>query len=208
MRVDAVTAATGEKLVDYCRKYFDEYLIVYEEKDGNNHYHVHGYTIGRMATLREAFRRKFPENSGNKGYELKECDNDEQGYIRYLAKGDSPDDMPILIDCKGQYDLDSLHQQFWLEFEDRNGQFDPEFKRSRRVTTEQMLQEVMTKLPDEWFDVKDKPRVLALMFDVWQSHGKILNLYRARDYYYDIAYKLAPSVDAKFALCLVLTEKW
>lgn len=208
MRVDVANEATGEKLVAYCKKYFDEYLIVYEEKDGNNHFHVHGFTTVLMDTLRKAFRRTFPENSGNKGYEMKECEQDEQGYIRYLAKGDSPDDMPWLVDYKGNYDLDSLHEAYWKEFEERNGTFDANFKRSRKATTEQMLEEVAAALPDKWFDIKDKPRVLAKMFDVWQSHGKVLNLYRARDYYYDLAYKLAPSEDSKHLLLMSLTEKW
>lgn len=206
MRVDAVTPASGEKLVDYCKKYFDEYLIVYEEKEGNNHYHVHGYTTMPIASLRQAFRRKFPENSGNKGYELKECDADEQGYIRYLAKGDSPNDMPILIDYKGQYDLDELHDAYWKIFEERNGRYDVNF--SGRATTDQMLAEVTAKLPDAWFDVRDKARVLGIMFEVWQSHGKVLNLYRAKDYYYDIAYRLCPNEDARQLLLASLVEKW
>lgn len=208
MRVDMVNEATGEKLVKYCNESFDEFLIVYENADGNEHYHVHGYSNARIATLRQQFRRKFPENSGNKGYELKECDDEVNGYLRYLAKGDSPQDMPVLIDYRGQYDMDDLHAKYWEEFERENGEFDPQFKRRKNVTTQMMLAEVADKLCDEWFDITDKPRVLALMFDVWQSYGKVLNLYRARDYYYELAYKLAPSVDSKFALCAALTEKW
>lgn len=208
MRVDHVSDLTGEKLVKFCNKYYDEYLIIYEDKDGNEHYHVHGFTTCTMGTVRQQFRRMFPENSGNKGYELKECDDDVNAYLRYLAKGDSPDDMPVLIDYKGyEYDLDSLHEQFWAEFNDRNGTYDADFKKRKRLNNDELVKQAMQLVKDKMIDARDKPRIYLCLREVFKSHDRILNLYRARDYVYEIMHSLSTPED-DFLLAVYVTEKW
>jgi len=208
IRVTRVHDRTAESVIDFCKKYFDEYLVVYEDPDDdchNEHYHIHGISNSKMDTLKKALQRLFP-----KSYSLKEAD---ERNIQYICKGNPTSEfgkLPIVIDVKGSQfeDIEEWHRKYWDEFEELNGEFDPDYKRRKRCTTEQLLDEVAQKLPDQWFDIKDKPHVLKLMFDVWQSYGKVLNLYRARDYYYHLAYKLAPQEDAQFDMCQMLTDKW
>lgn len=205
IRITKTHDRTGESVIDLCNKYFDEYLIVYEDPDDdchNEHYHVHAVTTVSKDTVKKALQRLFP-----KAYSLKEAD---ERNIQYICKGTGPgeDQQPVIIASKGSQFEDDWHRKYWDEFEELNGEFDPDYKRRKRITTEELLNEVAQKLPDMWFDIKDKPRVLKLMFEVWDSYGKVLNLYRARDYYYHLAYKLAPQEDAQFDMCCALTDKW
>lgn len=193
------------KLTGFCRKYFDEYLIVYEDPDAdchNEHYHVHGYTTANKGTLQQALKRLFPNK-----YSLKEAD---ERNIQYICKGAGPDEdqQPIIVDYKGsQFEYD-WHRAYWDEFVAKNGDFDPNFKKRKRLTSSALIDEVISHLADKHFDYKDKNRVLMLMWEVWQSHGQVLNTYQARSYYYELAYKLSEDEDAKFALADSLTSKW
>lgn len=84
----------------------------------NPHVHVYFESDKKLDALRKDFRRKFPDNTGNGGYSLKECDSDIEAYGRYMCKGVDRDTQPDVFCRHGiKYTDDwirDMHAQYWV----------------------------------------------------------------------------------------------
>lgn len=84
----------------------------------NPHVHVYFESEKKLAALRKDFTRKFPGNTGNGGYSLKECDDDIEAYGRYLCKGPDKETQPDVVARQGLKYTDEwvrdMHEQYWV----------------------------------------------------------------------------------------------
>lgn len=117
LRLDILHDDNVQQLVGLCDSLGGSYWIVREGGVANPHLHVHLCTKTKLNAVRQAFKRRFPDHSGNGHYSIKQCDDDVEGYDRYLAKGESEGDDPIIIARQGlEFSLDSIrdwHTNYW-----------------------------------------------------------------------------------------------
>lgn len=117
LRLDILHDDNVQQLVSLCDSLGGSYWIVREGGATNPHLHVHLTTKTKLNAVRQAFKRRFPDHSGNGHYSIKQCDSDVEGYDRYLAKGEAEGDDPIIIARHGvEYTLDNIkqwHASYW-----------------------------------------------------------------------------------------------
>lgn len=95
------------------------FLVVYEEHDGENpHVHCVFSSDKNLSAVRVSFKRKFTDKVGNGGYSLKECDENVDAYMRYMCKGDSKDNDPVVLIHQGQdyteEKVKAAHDAYWV----------------------------------------------------------------------------------------------
>jgi len=146
LRLDILHDDNVQQLVALCDSLGGAYWIVREGGTANPHLHVHLTTKTKLNAVRQAFKRRFPGHSGNGHYSIKQCDADVEGYDRYLAKGESEGDDPIIIARHGvEYSLDNIkdwHARYWA--------VNQELMKKRRkklagAVTDQLLQACLDK---------------------------------------------------------------
>lgn len=119
--------------LDYKSEYYDRvlailclasrYFAVIEDGDQGQNTHIHAimYSDKKLAALRKAIQRQFPEERGNGFYSLKECDQDIDAYMRYMCKGSSKESMPVILGyCGLDYNKSSIvdwHNAYWVNNE-------------------------------------------------------------------------------------------
>lgn len=117
-RMDYVRDSDRQRLSDWLSANFDSFLVVSEVVEGENP-HVHGLLAStkKLDALRKSFKRAFEEKRGNGAYSLKECSEDPAGFMRYICKGQSVDDDPVVEFRQGvDYDEESVqaaHEEFY-----------------------------------------------------------------------------------------------
>lgn len=120
LRMDVVSENDSSDLNAWLTQNATSYFVVKEfgTPGENPHYHAVLCSSAKTASLRQSFRRAFPNHKGNGAYSLKECDEDVEGYGRYMCKGADRDSLPDVI-CRQGLDytddwVKSMHEQYWV----------------------------------------------------------------------------------------------
>lgn len=96
---------------------FLEWLVC-REQAAEDHCHIYARGALKLKGLQAAFKRFFPEHGGNGGHSIKECDNQVYDYQKYICKGASEDEPPIIISRQGLLFTDEyiaeLHAAYWV----------------------------------------------------------------------------------------------
>ena len=164
------------------------YLLVHETNaEGNNpHYHSIIYSRTKIGSVRENFRRNFPDRIGNKRYALELC-NDEWGYIKYILKGPSKwngeGDFYDWVKVVGHYGIGKqftkegqidLHYEYWTLYEASQKEREQKRKERSKNFREKVLQECK--------DLKEKTyrNVVEVIMDAHEEAQKACDLYSIR----------------------------
>lgn len=119
LRVDGTDSA---KLLEWLAGDTGSYMVVRELHDSNPHFHVVLRSKKKIQPLRMAFRRKFPELSGNGGYSITAV-RDLDKYHRYMCKGADRDTMPDVVGSNGigygAEQIEEYHARYWATNEER-----------------------------------------------------------------------------------------
>lgn len=120
LRMDILKEDDGSTLNAWLSNNASAFFVVKEFGDAkeNPHYHAVLYASAKTASLRQSFRRAFPAHKGNGSYSLKECDEDTDGYGRYICKGADRDSLPDIV-CRQGIDytdgwVRAMHDQYWV----------------------------------------------------------------------------------------------
>lgn len=117
-----VDGSDSGKLLEFLAADGGAYLVVREKHDSNPHFHVVLHSKKKIQPLRMAFRRKFPELSGNGGYSITAV-RDLDKYHRYMCKGADKDSEPDVVGSNGiGYGAEAIaefHEHYWQANEER-----------------------------------------------------------------------------------------
>lgn len=106
-----------ERLSAFLSKHCSTWLIVREKPEENDHLHLFMQSEKKVQALRSAFVRAFSELKGNEAYSLKECSPDYDDYLKYMCKGSSKDEQPVVAGYQGlDFGPDKffdLHEAYW-----------------------------------------------------------------------------------------------
>lgn len=117
LRID-LDGVSSADCVHYISEHADHYFVVREGGDTNPHIHAYLKSDKKLAALRKSVQRFLSGERGNASYSLKECGEDESGYLRYMCKGESSGDGPEVVGrCGLEYTDDwvkTQHAEYWV----------------------------------------------------------------------------------------------
>lgn len=199
IRVDIKNESDPSTLSSLLDSLGGSYWIVREGGSSNPHVHVHYTTTRTLNAVRLAFKKKFPTHVGNGGYSIKQCDSDVTGYDRYMAKGDSEGDSPIIISRQGvQYDLDTI-QQWHIEYWNVNQELMK--KRRKKLgsnTCDQLLQICLDK------GINTRGKIANAYLDLLLAANKPINIFAGKAAINTVWLKLCTDDSARNALLVDL----
>lgn len=157
------------------------WICVYEaDSIENRHVHLILDSEKDIKKVRNSFTKKFPDCSGNKGYSLKLCNDDFDAYIRYICKGTSVDEPPVLWGFQGlDYTKEVIadaHRMYWVN----NESLKANAKKRARVEKESIIDQVekeSKKLGLKEYQREDVARVYIRLF---RDARKGINVFAAR----------------------------
>lgn len=153
LRLDVLSEADKENLSKWLTKEASSFFVVKEEANPNEntHYHAVFYASSKTASLRQSFRRAFPNHKGNAAYSLKECDDDVDAYGRYMCKGVSRDVLPEVVCRQGLHYTDEWvresHDEYWV-----NNDALKKNKLRRKMNVVETLEDICKEKKIRWTD--------------------------------------------------------
>lgn len=207
LRVTEFDGSCKEAVQAILEKYTQQHYCVYEVGSVTEKPHYQAYIVldqSKYQALRKACARIYDDRKGNEVFSISAVRKDKEVMLRYLSKG-TQDTQPVVISQNMDIDPLQYNIEYWAENEEIQ---ERKSKRQKTCNIEDMLEEALQTLQQEKVDPQDKPRILMWLRRTWRSHGKILNLYRARDYVYEMGYKLNPSESAELHQCMLLAERF
>jgi len=180
LRADCLGENFKTEVVQWIRQ-FDSYLIVAESAEGENpHVHAIIHTSQTLKKLRNSFTYKFKEHTGNKAYSLKQCDDDYDGYIRYMCKGSSVSDGPDVLGFCGllysEAGIRDAHGMYWVN----NAAI--KANRLKGAKMEKLKPVELVEKECKRMEIKgfDREGIAKVYIRLWRDARKPINLYAAR----------------------------
>lgn len=120
LRMDILSPEDVTSISEWLNGVSSNHFVVREHGSDSENPHMHAvlFSAQKIASLRQSFRRKFPQHTGNSSYSLKECNEDVEAYGRYLCKGGDRESMPDVV-CRLGMDytdewVKAMHDQYWV----------------------------------------------------------------------------------------------
>lgn len=92
--------------------------LVCREQAAEDHCHLYARGALKLKGLQAAFKKHFPDHGGNGGHSIKQCDSQVYDYLKYICKGASEDQPPVIISKQGLDYTDEyvaeLHAAYWV----------------------------------------------------------------------------------------------
>lgn len=195
LRLDILHDDNVQQLVALCDSLGGSYWIVREGDTANPHLHGHLCTRTKLNSVRQAFKRRFPGHSGNGHYSIKQCDQDVEGYDRYMAKGGAEGDDPIVIARSGlEFTLDNIkdwHKDYWS--------VNQELMKKRRkklqgAVADQLLQECLDK------GIKSRGGIGLVYLSLMKAANKPINTFAGKAAINTVWLSLDEGTEARDAL--------
>lgn len=140
------------------------------------HYHIWIQFSGSHSTLRERFKKAFPDHKGNKSYSICRQKKEGDNLLSYVLKGDN------LIDFKGITREELDHVPDWV---DKKTHFRNELKNHLM----QWLIDTLCPGTPEGFPQGD-PHFHRLFFNEISRYARDKNRWVTKNDYYRLAYEL------------------
>jgi len=180
LRADVLGESFQADIVQWIRQ-FDSYMLVFETaKDENPHVHAVIHTQLKIKQLRNSFTYKFKEHTGNKAYSLKQCDDEFDAYIRYICKGTSKDDEPVVwAKCGLLYDDETIreaHGMYWVN----NAALVKNRGAATRVEKMKPVELVEKECKELGLKGFDREGIAKVYIRLWRDARKPINVYAAR----------------------------
>lgn len=179
LRMDYTRDSDRGRLSDFLSRNSPRYLVVFETADGENpHIHAIFYSEGRLASLRQAFRRAFEDKTGNGAYSLKECDQEFGDYIQYMCKGPDAGTMPTVEMRQGlEYtdeEIEAAHLRYWV-----NNDAIMEARRARKVTKD-IVEAVEAEAKAKGVRSSDRVGIAKIYIRMKVAAKKGINIFQAK----------------------------
>lgn len=156
------------------------YIVVYEVSGDNKHIHAILDSVKSIKQLRNSLTNSFPECVGNKGYSLKVCDDNYDAYIRYICKGSSPDEEPIVWTKQGlKYtaeDISNAHQMYWVN----NAALEENARKRLKVEKESIVEQVEKLAKAQGLKGFQREEVAKVYIRLFRDARKGINVFAAR----------------------------
>jgi len=154
------------------------FFVVHETADGENpHVHVFFSSDKKLNALRISFKRKFPDLVGNGAYSLKECDDNFEDYYLYMCKGDSQENLPVVLMKQGvDFSDDKIkeyHDRYWVN----NNQI--KISKRKRVAFAGTVVEQLEQICKEK-GVRSKEDIAREYIRLYRDMRKPINCFQAR----------------------------
>lgn len=167
-----------ENLSKWCTENADGFIVARETVEGENpHIHAILETTKTLKAVRSSFVRAFPNCSGNKGYSLKQCNDDWAAYVRYICKG-TKDVAPVIWTRCGLDYTDAVIQASWEKYWVNNAAI--EENRSKRTKVEKAnIIEQIEKICKET-NITDRKDIARVYIRLFRDARKGINVFAAR----------------------------
>jgi len=179
-RMDYDRASDKSRLSDWFSANASNFLVTYEEADGENP-HVHAIFISdkSIAALRASFKRSFEDKRGNGAYSLKQCTEDPDSFVNYICKGSSEEDGPVVEFAQGfEYGDDRVaaaHEEYWVN----NASLKASAK-ARAATRGNMVEVVEKLCKEEGVRPYDRKGIARVYIREMKKARKPINIFAAR----------------------------
>jgi len=177
LRLD-VSSDTKAKLLDWLPKCAYSWIVAFEEEQGNPHVHLVLDSVHAEKSLRHHVVRAFGVK-GNSGYSLKACYEDFSGYIRYICKGKSKDEPPVIWSHQGleysEASIKEAHEKFWCTRESVI-----ENAGKRRRLKENVVEEVERLAKAKGFKGFERVEVARVYISLFKTARKAINVFAAK----------------------------
>lgn len=180
LRADVIGESFKEEFIAWIRQW-DSYLVAYETADGENpHVHAIIHTAHLLKKVRNSFTFKFKEHTGNKSYSLKKCDDEFEAYIRYMCKGTSVDDEPVIWGkCGLKYTAEVIkdaHGMYWVN----NKAI--QINKAKAIKVERLKPVELVEREAKKLGLKgfDREGIAKVYIRLWRDARKPINIYAAR----------------------------
>lgn len=180
LRVD-VHDVTKDKLSTWLSANCNGWICAYEEaKDENKHVHLILDSVKTLKAVRSSFVREFPENAGNKGYSLKLCDDDFAAYIRYICKGNSKTEPPVIWSRQGLLYTDEAVQDAWQKYWVNNASLEENRAKRAKVEKESIIDQVERLCKSKGVRSHDRCEIAKCYIRLFRDARKGINVFAAR----------------------------
>jgi len=180
LRADVIGDSFKEDLCAWIKQW-DSYLLCYETAEGENpHVHAIIHTAHTLKKIRNSFTFKFKEHTGNKAYSLKKCDDEFEAYIRYICKGVTKDDEPVIWGkCGLKYTAEVIkdaHGMYWV-----NNQA-IQINKAKTIKVERLRPVELVEKECKKLGLKghDREGIAGVYIRLWRDARKPINVYAAR----------------------------
>lgn len=172
-----------KRLSEWCSGNANGFIVAFEstgEEGENTHIHAILDSVKSIKQLRNSLTRGFPECVGNKGYSLKLCDDDYDAYIRYICKGVSDTEEPVIWCKQGlKYtakDINDAWQMYWVN----NKAIEENAKKRKRVEKESIVEQVEKLAKREGLKGHERVEVAKIYIRLFRDARKGINVFAAK----------------------------
>lgn len=177
---------SAEKLIEFLEADGGSFLVVKELENSNPHFHVVLHTRRKPQAVRMAFRRQFPDRSGNASYSIATV-RDLDKYHRYMMKGESASVDANVVASNG---IQYSNAEWQREQHDAYWQVNQELREAddRRPVVDVVLEACRTSAVD-W---SNREKIAEVYIRELVHRDKPINLHSVRSCVSLIQVKLCP----------------
>lgn len=179
LRVD-VADGVREKLSEWLSKRCTAFIVAYEEAGDNKHVHCIVDSDEPIKALRSSLVRALPMASGNKGYSLKVCNDDWEAYIRYICKGVSRTEPPVIWIRQGLHYTDQVIQDSWRKYWVNNAAIKENAKKRVKVESSNIVEQVEAAAKAAGLKAYERKEVALIYMRLFRDARKGINVFAAR----------------------------
>lgn len=181
LRVDIKATADSELLSTWLSGVSTDFLVCREDHGGNDHFHVFLQSEAKLASLRQSFKRKFPNHIGNDGYSLKECDGEIEQYHNYMCKGPSEIQDPDICMRQGLLYTDEWvserHDAYWV----RNGELARASTARKKLADHgNVVEKMELEAKRKGYTGRDREELAKLYIRMYAGAKKPINVFHAK----------------------------
>lgn len=207
LRVD-VREGLRERLSSWLEKVATGYICVYEEGHANSsqesrnaggsgefdlglgrapiqdptnpHVHLILDSDKKQQALRSSFVRSFAEWSGNTAYSLKLCDDDYHAYIRYICKGASSGDAPVVWYRQGLLYTDALIKEAHEKYYVNQAAILENARHKRKLESTGIVEQVERECKKKNIRSHDRDGIARVYIKLYRDARKAINVFAAK----------------------------
>jgi len=179
LRLD-VKDRTRECLDKFLTKFCDAWIVAFETTDdGNDHVHAILHSSQDIKKVRNGLIY-YCKCSGNGSYSLKHCTDDPSDYIRYICKGPSVNEKPLIWTYQGldysQAVIDEAHAKYWVT----NAALKENGEKRRRLNTATTVEALEKLCKEKGYKGFDRVSVAKEYISMYVAARKPINVFAAR----------------------------